>query len=55
MLSNTSTAQDSRVALVERFFDGTGPSYDAMVHWATFGIDGLWKKRMLEQIGRAHV
>ena len=50
MPSNASTEPDSRVALVERFFDGTGPSYDAMVHWATFGIDGIWKKRMLERI-----
>lgn len=50
MNSNPSGRQDSRVELVERFFDGTGRSYDAMVHWATFGIDGLWKKRMLARI-----
>jgi demethylmenaquinone methyltransferase / 2-methoxy-6-polyprenyl-1,4-benzoquinol methylase len=41
---------DARLALVERFFAGTASSYDAMVRWATFGIDGRWKKRMLERI-----
>ncbi len=45
-----SSAQDSRIELVERFFDGTGTTYDAMVHWATFGLDRLWKKRMLERV-----
>lgn len=50
MILRASNERDSRVELVERFFDGTGPSYDAMVQWATFGIDGLWKKRMLERI-----
>jgi demethylmenaquinone methyltransferase / 2-methoxy-6-polyprenyl-1,4-benzoquinol methylase len=43
-------ADDTRVELVERFFDGTGRTYDAMVHWATLGFDGRWKKRMLERI-----
>lgn len=37
---------DPRLALVERFFQGTGDSYDCMVHAATFGIDRLWKRRM---------
>jgi len=41
---------DARVEIVERFFDGTGPTYDAMVHWATLGIDRLWKKRMVAAI-----
>ena len=41
---------NARLELVEHFFAGTGPTYDAMVHWATFGIDGLWKKRMLARI-----
>ena len=42
--------QDARLELVERFFSGTGTSYDAMVHWATLGFDARWKKRMLEHI-----
>mgnify|MGYP003575550635 CR=1 FL=1 len=42
--------QDPRLALVERFFDGTGRSYDAMVHTATFGIDRLWKRRIVDLI-----
>ncbi|MDQ6619686.1 MAG: class I SAM-dependent methyltransferase [Pseudomonadota bacterium] len=41
---------DGRVALVEQFFDGTGQSYDAMVHWATLGIDRLWKRRMVAAV-----
>jgi demethylmenaquinone methyltransferase / 2-methoxy-6-polyprenyl-1,4-benzoquinol methylase len=42
--------EDRRIELVERFFRGTGSSYDAMVHWATLGFDGRWKKRMLARI-----
>ena len=42
--------EDARLALVERFFSGTGASYDAMVHWATLGFDGRWKRCMLERI-----
>ncbi|MEP7207132.1 MAG: class I SAM-dependent methyltransferase [Casimicrobiaceae bacterium] len=38
------------MALVERFFDGTATSYDAMVHWATLGIDRLWKRRIVQGI-----
>jgi len=38
---------DARLALVERFFSGTGSSYDAMVNLATFGIDRRWKRRIL--------
>jgi demethylmenaquinone methyltransferase/2-methoxy-6-polyprenyl-1,4-benzoquinol methylase len=41
---------NARLELVERFFAGTGATYDAMVYWATLGIDGLWKKRMLARI-----
>jgi demethylmenaquinone methyltransferase / 2-methoxy-6-polyprenyl-1,4-benzoquinol methylase len=43
-------ADDTRLELVERFFDGTGRTYDGMVHWATLGFDGRWKKRMLAHI-----
>ncbi|TFY97521.1 class I SAM-dependent methyltransferase [Ramlibacter rhizophilus] len=38
---------DPRVALVERFFQGTGSSYDFMVNASTFGIDRLWKRRIV--------
>jgi demethylmenaquinone methyltransferase/2-methoxy-6-polyprenyl-1,4-benzoquinol methylase len=38
---------DPRLALVERFFSGTGSSYDFMVNAATFGIDRLWKRRIV--------
>jgi demethylmenaquinone methyltransferase / 2-methoxy-6-polyprenyl-1,4-benzoquinol methylase len=40
----------SRLALVERFFRGTGKSYDCMVNAATLGIDRLWKRRIVELI-----
>jgi demethylmenaquinone methyltransferase/2-methoxy-6-polyprenyl-1,4-benzoquinol methylase len=43
-------ADDSRLELVERFFEGTGATYDSMVYWATLGFDARWKKRMLEHI-----
>ncbi|WP_036501986.1 class I SAM-dependent methyltransferase [Nitrosococcus oceani] len=38
---------DPRLMLVQRFFAGTGKSYDFMVNFATFGIDRLWKRRMV--------
>ena len=41
---------DSKTALVHRFFSGTGRSYDSMVNAATFGIDHLWKRRMVNLI-----
>lgn len=40
----------SRHALVERFFSGTGPSYDLVVNVATFGIDRRWKGIILGEI-----
>lgn len=43
---------DARLALVERFFSGTGRSYDFMVNAATFGIDRLWKRRIVELLPR---
>jgi len=45
-----SVATDPRLDLVERFFRGTGSTYDFMVHAATFGIDRLWKRRMTQII-----
>lgn len=47
---STQTPDDGRVALVERFFRGTGSSYDVMVHAATFGIDRLWKRRLVSLV-----
>ncbi|HKQ26959.1 MAG TPA: class I SAM-dependent methyltransferase [Burkholderiales bacterium] len=41
---------DPRLALVERFFRGTGGTYDTVVNVATFGIDRLWKRRIVNQI-----
>lgn len=41
---------DPRLALVERFFRGTGDTYDMVVNVATFGIDGLWKRRLVREI-----
>lgn len=38
---------DPRLDLVERFFRGTGSTYDFMVRVATLGIDPLWKRRMV--------
>ncbi|TFZ03085.1 methyltransferase domain-containing protein [Ramlibacter henchirensis] len=42
--------KDPRLALVERFFQGTGNSYDWMVNAATFGIDRLWKRRIAQLV-----
>jgi demethylmenaquinone methyltransferase / 2-methoxy-6-polyprenyl-1,4-benzoquinol methylase len=38
---------DQRLELVHRFFSGTGKTYDAMVRYATLGIDGQWKRRIV--------
>ncbi len=40
-------SNDPRLALVERFFSGTGSSYDSVVRIFTGGIDGLWKQEMM--------
>lgn len=39
--------KSDRLALVNRFFSGTGSSYDFIVNAATFGIDRRWKRRIL--------
>src|SRR3954467_13779005 len=38
---------DPRLELVERFFRGTGSTYDLVVNVATCGIDRLWKRRIV--------
>ncbi len=43
-------AVDPRLVLVDRFFRGTGSTYDFMVDVATFGIDRRWKRRIVERI-----
>ena len=43
-----SVSSDRRLELIERFFQGTGSTYDFMVHVATLGIDRLWKRRMVQ-------
>lgn len=47
---NQSETSDSRVEIVHRFFAGTGRTYDFMVNLATFGIDRLWKRRIVDLI-----
>ena len=42
--------EDSRMELVRRFFSGTGPTYDFMVNFGTFGCDRFWKKKILANI-----
>ena len=39
-----------QAALVERFFCGTGISYDFIVNFLTFGADLYWKKKILAKI-----
>jgi demethylmenaquinone methyltransferase / 2-methoxy-6-polyprenyl-1,4-benzoquinol methylase len=41
---------DTRLEIVERFFRGTGSTYDVVVNVATFGIDHLWKRRIVSLI-----
>lgn len=41
---------DPRLERVERFFAGTGATYDHIVHVFTLGIDRLWKNRILGKL-----
>ncbi len=43
-------ASEHKLEIVHRFFAGTGSTYDFMVNAATFGIDKLWKRRLLDAI-----
>lgn len=49
---NAAGEREKRLALVHRFFNGTGSSYDFMVNFATFGIDHRWKRRILALLPR---
>ncbi len=42
--------KDARVELVERFFTGTGHSYDLVVRTCTLGCDLYWKRRILAKV-----
>ncbi|HSR10319.1 MAG TPA: class I SAM-dependent methyltransferase [Thermodesulfobacteriota bacterium] len=44
--------RDSKLDIVERFFSGTGGSYDWIVNLNTFGFDRWWKGRILRAIPR---
>jgi demethylmenaquinone methyltransferase/2-methoxy-6-polyprenyl-1,4-benzoquinol methylase len=43
-------SETPKIELVNRFFSGTGPSYDYMVNLSTLGFDRWWKKKILEKI-----
>jgi len=47
---NSPHSHDSEIEIVNRFFSGTGRTYDFMVNVATFGIDHLWKRRIISLI-----
>ena len=42
--------RNAKLEIVHRFFAGTGSTYDFMVNVATFGIDRLWKRRIVDLI-----
>ncbi len=41
---------ESRIEIVNRFFSGTGSSYDLIVKLNTFGADIWWKKKIVAKI-----
>ncbi len=41
---------NSKIEVVQRFFSGTGSSYDRVVVLNTFGMDIWWKRKILEKI-----
>jgi demethylmenaquinone methyltransferase / 2-methoxy-6-polyprenyl-1,4-benzoquinol methylase len=43
---------DPRIELVEKFFSGTGSSYDQIVNLFTLGIDKRWKETILQRFER---
>jgi demethylmenaquinone methyltransferase/2-methoxy-6-polyprenyl-1,4-benzoquinol methylase len=42
--------ENTRAKLVERFFTGTGRSYDRVVRTCTLGLDSYWKRRLLARV-----
>ncbi len=43
-------AEESPRGMVPKFFNSNAGSYDRIVSWATFGRDGLWKRKILEHL-----
>ena len=43
-------SETPKTELVNRFFSGTGPTYDYLVNLSTLGLDRWWKKKILEKI-----
>ena len=43
-------AKDDRDSLIQRFFPGTGHTYDRIVRLTTFGTDAAWKKEILSRL-----
>ncbi len=41
---------DPRIEIVQRFFSGTGLTYDFLVKLHTFGMDNYWKRQILKKI-----
>jgi demethylmenaquinone methyltransferase/2-methoxy-6-polyprenyl-1,4-benzoquinol methylase len=39
-----------REELAERFFSGNGPTYDQIASFSTLGLDGWWKRKILNKI-----
>ncbi|MDH3313587.1 MAG: class I SAM-dependent methyltransferase [Nitrosopumilus sp.] len=42
--------KDNSKDLIPKFFNNTANSYDSIVNWTTFGKDGYWKNKILEQL-----
>jgi len=43
-------AKDDRDSVIQRFFPGTGHTYDRIVRLTTFGSDAAWKKEILSRL-----
>src|SRR5215831_6126010 len=50
MDASLGSADDARLALVEKFFAGTAGSYDFIVDATTLGADRRWKRRIVESV-----
>jgi demethylmenaquinone methyltransferase/2-methoxy-6-polyprenyl-1,4-benzoquinol methylase len=42
----------TKADLIDRFFPGTGASYDRVVRVTTLGMDSMWKRRVLDLVPR---
>jgi len=50
MDASLGSANEDRLALVEKFFAGTAGSYDFIVDATTLGADRRWKRRIVEAV-----